>query len=254
MLMALACGPSYGAADLPKITIIIDDLGYAYGAGQRAIALPGPIVCAVLPETPRGTSLAKLAHASGKEVLLHLPLQSVDNDDALQPEPGLLTIDMGQRWFRDTLKAHLSDVPNAIGINGHRGSLLTRHPGHMAWLMTELEAEALLFVDSRTTPESVALDIAREFRIPSTRRDVFLDDDPSLAAIADEFRRLKRLAQMRGSAVGIGHPYPTTLEFLERSLPKLAADGFELVGIRALIEHQGATGVSRGAGSRRLSP
>jgi polysaccharide deacetylase 2 family uncharacterized protein YibQ len=31
--------------------------------------------------------------------------------------------------------------------------------------------------------------------------------------------------------MGIGHPYPETLELLERELPMLAAEGIELIGI-----------------------
>jgi polysaccharide deacetylase 2 family uncharacterized protein YibQ len=51
-----------------------------------------------------------------------------------------------------------------------------------------------------------------------------------------EFRRLKKLARLRGFAVGIGHPYPETLTLLETEIPKLAAEGFELISISRYIE------------------
>jgi polysaccharide deacetylase 2 family uncharacterized protein YibQ len=54
---------------------------------------------------------------------------------------------------------------------------------------------------------------------------------------------MKRLAQKRGSIVVIGHPYAATLELLERELPKLADDGYELVTISKLM--QGEQGLSR---------
>ena len=50
--------------------------------------------------------------------------------------------------------------------------------------------------------------------------------------------RMKRLARKRGSVVAIGHPYAATLELLERELPKLAAEGIELVTISALVRRQ----------------
>ena len=106
-------------------------------------------------------------------------------------------------------------------------------------MMHELrERGNLFFVDSRTTPASVALQVAREFGVPATRRDIFLDDDPDPRAIRRQFRRLVNLARLHGSAVGIGHPYPGTLEFLESALPPLAADGVELVPVSGIIHGQ----------------
>ena len=67
------------------------------------------------------------------------------------------------------------------------------------------------------------------------KRDVFLDPDPSPEAIEREFERLKSLARKRGRALAIGHPYPTTLDVLERELPKLADEGFELVRVSELL-------------------
>lgn len=238
LLFATLFGPAAAAQPLssPQITIIIDDLGYALGAGRRAVNLPGPIVCAVLPQTPRGRTLAELANAGGKEVLLHLPLQSMDDEHAV--EPGGITLDMSRKMFAKVLAQNIRAVPFAIGVNGHRGSLLTRHPGHMRWLMEEIGTRGLFFVDSYTTRHSVALDIARESGVPATRRDVFLDTDPEPSSIEREFRRLQALARKRGSAVGIGHPYPNTLDFLEKELPTLERQGFRLVGIRQLLSGQ----------------
>jgi polysaccharide deacetylase 2 family uncharacterized protein YibQ len=239
----------------PAVTIIIDDLGHTLGPGRRAVALPGPVVMAFLPRTPRARQLAELANASGKEVLLHLPLQPVDARDG---GPGSLLLDMTQRRFRHTLHENIDSVPHAIGVNGHQGSLLTRHPGHMQWLMDEIGSRGLIFVDSYTTHLSVALQVAREVGVTSTRRDVFLDNDPRRDAIEREFQRLLRLAEERGSAVAIGHPYPETLAFLEAELPTLPERGFRLVGIRDLLYAKGgrrAPGSQAAGGSaRRAAP
>lgn len=218
----------------PCISIIIDDLGYERAAGARAIALPGPTAYAILPDTPHAVTLAVLAHAQDKDVLLHLPLQA--QDPAEPGEPGTLLLDMSQQVFRRTFAAHVDAVPFIVGISTHRGSLLTRHPGHMDWLMDEILARgSLVFIDSRTTARSVALTLAHERGVPSLERDVFLDSDPSVDAIGKEFARLKEIARQQGFAVGIGHPYPATLSFLERMLPTLDADGFELRRISELV-------------------
>src|SRR5690606_32302890 len=116
---------------------------------------------------------------------------------------------------------NLASVPHARGVNNHMGSLITRHPGHMTWLMQSLARDGLFFVDSYTHPQSVALEMAREGGIPTARRDVFLDHVPEPEAIAFQFRRLVSRAKRNGQAIGIGHPSPETLEFLQAALPVL---------------------------------
>jgi len=232
LLLLLTSGSA--AKSLPRIAIIIDDLGYRFDAGQRAIDLPGPISFAVLPGTPRASALAMRAHEQGKEVLLHLPLQARSNDPV--QEPLGINLDMSRGEFRDTFELALTSVPYAIGVNSHRGSLLTQHPGHMQWLMEEIQArENLFFIDSYTTHRSVAMRLAREVGVDARKRDVFLDPDRAPETVVREFERMKKLADQRGSIIVIGHPYAATLELLERELPKLAAEGYELVTISELL-------------------
>lgn len=235
VLLVLVFLVAQSAIAMPRVAIIIDDLGYEFAAGKRATTLPGPVACAILPHAPRAVELARIAHENGKDVLLHLPLQAQVADGL--DEPGGLFLDMSRSQFVSALDSNLAAVPHISGINTHRGSMLTRHPGHMNWLMTELaERGDLFFVDSYTTAASIALQVAREAGVPATKRDVFLDPDRARETLVKEFARLKSLARENGFAVGIGHPYPGTLDFLEAELPKLRADGIELIGIAELIE------------------
>lgn len=229
--LLLAALPAFAE---PRIAIIIDDLGYRYPEGLRATELPGPVACAVLPETPRAAVLARAAHGNGKEVFLHLPLQA--NEENGPEEPGDLLLDMSRRQFATAFEKSFASVPFVSGVNTHRGSLLTRHPGHMSWLMEEISSRGgLIFVDSYTTRESVAMKLASESGVPAVRRDIFLDFERSDTAIAREFERLKSIARRRGYALGIGHPFVETLAVLERELPKLAGEGIILVPVNALI-------------------
>ena len=221
-------------AETPRIAIIIDDLGYHLSNGRRAIDLPGPVAVSFLPGTPRARVLAEQAHKLGKDILLHLPLQA-QLDDA-RAEPSEIHLDMSRQRVRHTIDDALASVPHVVGINSHRGSLLTRHPGHMQWVMEEIrERENLFFIDSYTHHESVALQIAKENGVAARKRDVFLDPDQSPEAVAREFERMKALARERGQVIAIGHPHPATLELLERELPALAGEGFELVSVRELM-------------------
>lgn len=228
--------PVAKAGATPEIALIIDDMGSRLDAGRQVVRLPGPVACAFLPYAPHTAALARLAHDHDKEVLLHLPMQTMEGG-AL--DAGGLTLNMTEQELARTVAAGLAQVPHVVGVNNHQGSLLTRHPGHMLWLMRSLRGDRnLYFVDSRTTKHTVARQIAYENQVPSVSRDVFLDADPSPNGVAREFKRLLDLARRNGSAVGIGHPHPATLALLARELPLLSQHGAKLVPVARLVQRQ----------------
>lgn len=226
--------PPRDTADFPAIALIIDDLGNESVNAERALALPGALTYAFLPHTPHARRLAEAVHRSGREIMLHLPMESVE-PRALGP--GGLSLDMTRGQLRATLAEGLASVPHVRGVNNHMGSLLTRHPGHMEWLMSDLaEPTRLYFVDSRTTHHTVAHRVAAEHGVPFIERDVFLDHERSdRAFVLQQWRRLIAEAHRQGIAVGIGHPYPVTLEVLEEMIPQLESEGIRLVPVSRLI-------------------
>ncbi len=229
--------PTNTQQPLPAVSIIIDDLGEQRALGERAVALPGEITYAFLPHTSHAVHLAELAHQQNREVMIHIPMQPVGDNNLGK---GGLTLDMSQQSFIATLKGNLNAVPHISGINNHMGSLLTQHPGKMAWLMQTLSEEHgdLFFVDSRTTEHTVAYTIAAEFEIPRINRNVFLDNIRTEKEIGIQFKRLLTLAKRHGTAVAIGHPYPETLKFLEQMLPTLQQQGIELIKTSSLIQRK----------------
>lgn len=217
------------------IAVIIDDIGYSGPLGERAIALPGAVTYAVLPHTPFGTELAELAHRHSKEVMLHTPMSNL----AQQPlGPGALTDALSKEDFIATLKGNIDAVPHLQGINNHMGSELTGMQTQMQWVMEVLKERGLYFVDSFTTAQSVAGDAARQQAIPTTTRNVFLDNETTAEDIDREFQRLLQTAREKGTAVGIGHPYEETLDYLEKALPTLAQENIELISVSAMIRLQ----------------
>jgi hypothetical protein len=217
--------------------VIIDDLGNHAGSGRRVAALPGPVTCSILPHTPHATALAERCHAAGKEVMLHLPMQP--RQGVHRPGPGSLTQGQARRQITRRVRQGFADVPYVTGVNNHMGSRLTQHLAYMHWVMESLREEgALYFVDSFTSPASVALEVARVNGLPAVARDVFLDHRIDRTHIRAQLDRLRALARRNGSALAIGHPHPITLDELERALPALAADGIMLISVSDLIRYQ----------------
>lgn len=233
VLVCLLAGAAHAApAGKAYLTLIIDDLGQNPARDARTLALPGPVTLAIMPDTPHATDFARQAHRAGKTVILHMPMDPATGPYAWHPGTPLPELER-------RLEAALAKVPFVSGINNHMGSRMTAEPQAMAWLMAELQRRHLFFVDSRTSAATVAAAKAQAQGLASLSRDVFLDDVRTPEAIAGQLQVAIALARKQGSAVLIGHPYPQTLEVLERELPRLKAQGIEWIEIHQMIAERG---------------
>lgn len=214
-----------------KLVLIIDDVGYNKH-DIDAINLEGPITYAVLPHTPFAQEYAQYATSLNKEVMLHIPMEALSGK-ALGP--AALTSNMDQRQIEQVLTRALNEIPYAIGVNNHMGSLLTQKSSSMKWVMGFLKRHDLFFVDSKTTRFSLAKEQADKAGVINFHRNVFIDNDLSPQAMKKQFRQLIRIAQKYRRAIGIAHPYPETIAFLKRELPLLAQQGVKLTPISELI-------------------
>ena len=222
---------------LPKIAIILDDLGYNRPSGEQALQLPGNITYAIIPFTPHGATLAQEAHDRNREVILHMPMESSDPNRRL--DQGGLTSDLNEQEVRARVQQALDAVPHIVGLNNHMGSNVTGDVNIMHWLMQEVQDRPLYFIDSMTNPHSVANSSALHYQIPSLKRDIFLDNVQTAESIDRMFQSLVRIAQKRGHAIAIGHPYPATLDYLANTLPRLQDMGVELVDASELVMFYG---------------
>lgn len=217
-----------------RVAIVIDDLGWDFEAAQALLALEGPLSLAILPDAPHRMFIAREARRQGLDVLLHMPMEPHRYPDVDPGRPVLLST-MGAREVATQLEAALVALPSATGVNNHMGSRLTENRQALQIVMQQLKRHNLFFLDSRTTSHSLAYQIAQQMGIPTARRHVFLDHDPTPESIRAQLRRLAKLAQTQGSAIGIGHPYPETVQALRTALPELRQSGITLVPVSALM-------------------
>lgn len=225
-------GGKDNAAKTAYLTLIIDDLGQNPDRDRRALALPGPVTLAIMPDTPHATDFAREAHKAGKTVILHMPMDPATGPYAWRP-------DLPMDELEKRLNAALLKVPYAAGLNNHEGSRMTAQPEAMGWLVAELQRRHLFLIDSRTSAKTVAAAQAQLIGLASASRDVFLDDVRTPEAVATQLKTAIKLAHKQGSAIMIGHPYPVTLDLLERELPGLKAQGIDWIDIRRMISVRG---------------
>lgn len=199
-----------------KVAIIIDDMGYSLKAINDICSLNKPLTISILPYTPLAKETARIAHQNKLEVMLHLPLESINSQRGNQIE-GIILSQMDEEEILKTVEANLDQIPYVTGVNNHMGSKITANETLMSIVLGPLKERNLFFVDSRTTSKSKAYDVAQTLGIPSAYRHVFLDGENREGYIKGKMIELFRLAQRRGKAIGICHPTERTLRVLREN-------------------------------------
>lgn len=230
----------YATGQQPVLSLVIDDLGYSFDQGRAAIELQGEHTYAVIPGTHYGKRLAKLAEKHNKEVILHLPLQATDPSAA--SEANALHQGMDEDLLARRLSEMLEEIPSIKGVNNHMGSLLTQIDYFMRPIMDGIRAHNpnLYFLDSRTSPNSIAYTEAVISGLESIRRDIFLDNDhTNIESIRFQYQLWLQKARDQGHAIAIGHPHPNTIRFLRKHLHK-AQNDFRFSSVSRLLKHNAA--------------
>ncbi|HTW24756.1 MAG TPA: divergent polysaccharide deacetylase family protein [Candidatus Baltobacteraceae bacterium] len=232
---APASAQSYSGA--PRLAIIIDDMGGDSALDASVIGLPFPLTVSVLPNLPLSAEMADRAYRRGDHVMLHLPMQADSESEpgGAQPEAVELRIGMSPEQVRSIFASMLATVPHAAGVNNHEGSRATADPALMNALMAAIRQRGLYFIDSRTTAATVAYDAAESAGVPAASRKVFLDDTPTRQAVLASLDLAVRDARKDGFAIAIGHPRPATIAALKEGVPRLRAEGIQLVFASDLV-------------------
>jgi len=223
----------------PMIAIVLDDVGVNKPDAELALNLPAPITLSIMTYADNAAELAARAHERGHELMLHVPMQPVN--DRINPGPNALLVGLSPDELKRRLDWGLNRFPGFIGINNHMGSRFTQDEAGMRIVMTDLQARGLLFLDSRTIANSVGERIAQEQGVPHIGRDVFLDDEVALLggdSVARQLAVAERIATKRGFVVAIGHPHPATVAVLQKWMTDLKQRGFTLVPLSAVARRE----------------
>jgi polysaccharide deacetylase 2 family uncharacterized protein YibQ len=218
----------------PRLAIIIDDMGPDIRKLKELLEVGGQVTVAVMPNMRDSSQVSNLAHARGLDVMVHMPMEPRELMEH-NPGGGALLLAMTPEEIRSHMESGMKTVPDAIGINNHMGSRFTEDEQKMRDVLRVVKKKDMFFVDSRTTPKSVGAKVARELGVRSADRNVFLDNTRDVEYIKRQLREAVRHAQRRGRAIAIGHPYPETIRALKESVPALASQGIDVVGVSEII-------------------
>ncbi|HEV2233069.1 MAG TPA: divergent polysaccharide deacetylase family protein [Terriglobia bacterium] len=219
---------------LLRAAIVIDDMGGDLNAAHQLLRQPYPLTFSILPDLPHSAETARQAHAAGRAVMLHLPMEPEPGSGARTGQGGI-TVGMQGDAVARIIHSDLTSVPFAEGVNNHMGSRATADAALMREVMRILAARGLYFVDSRTTAETNALNVARRMGLAAFYRSVFLDDTESVAYTLQQLRTFRQVIEVQGVALAIGHPHPTTIEALAKFLPEFERDDIQLIPVSQLV-------------------
>jgi hypothetical protein len=215
------------------VSIVIDDMGYKDKVGTDLIGLDLNLSFAFLPSGPNTKSQIEQARRLKKDILLHLPMEP--RDSKWSPGPEALLTSMSNKDIQTTIARAIAAVPHAVGVNNHMGSRFTENRTSMLACLAVLKQSHLFFLDSLTSADSVGYDMARQMAMTAARRDIFIDNSQNPEEIKIQLGNLIKLAEKRGSAIGIGHPHQATLDALTQYQDELRQK-IHLVGVSRLVK------------------
>ena len=205
---------------LPKVAIIIDDIGYDRKIAEKFLNLDAVLTFSLLPHSLFQDKIARKAHEKGLEIMLHLPLEPLEYP-SVNPGPGTLLTSMSPDELIIQLNKNLDAIPFIKGVNNHMGSKMTTSSTQIYQIFSILKKRNLFFIDSLTTSESLCKPSARLLQLPFAQRDVFIDHFQEPDFIRKQIKLLIRIADKHGEAIGIAHPHIITYNILRELLPEL---------------------------------
>jgi hypothetical protein len=220
------------------VTVVIDDMGLDRKRSARAVELPGPLTLSYMSYADELNAQTTSAHQHGHELLMHMPMEP---KGSLNPGPEALDVGLSLEEIDRRLQHNLGRFQGFVGINNHMGSKFTAYRPGMELVMAALRARGMLWLDSRTTANTVGPALAASYQVPFAQRDVFLDDVPSLSAVNKQLHEVENIALHKGRAIAIGHPKDATLQALASWLPSLRRENLTLVPLSEMVKAQEAT-------------
>lgn len=222
----------------PRIAIVVSRLGISSVNTKRAVEeLPGPVTFSFAPFAKKLAEWIDLSRKRGHEVMLDLPLEPTDfprND----PGPHTLLAGVPTDQNLRQLDWILSRATGYVGLSTYMGSGFATKPRSLTPILSELKARGLMLLDTRENPLGLVAKIAREIGLPVAVNNHFLDSEPAREAIEKRLAELETRARKRGSAVGVAHAYPVSLQTLTPWLASLAGKGIALTPVSAAVRQR----------------
>ena len=193
------------------LAIVIDDFGgFELDGVDDLLDCDIPITCAIMPFVDNSETDYARAINSGKEVILHMPMQAHVN----LPESWYGSVYIKNTDTPETAIKKVDDclasMPEAKGFNIHIGSGASQKLDLMKALYDYANQKSIYFLDSRTILEDKCEEACLLANCLYLGRDVFLEPshNRSHAGVTARLEEGAAIAKEKGYAIVIGHVGP----------------------------------------------
>lgn len=217
-----------------QIAIVIDDFGYNKEPIGAFTLIDRPLTFAVLPYHPFSNEAAVRGLSSGHQIILHLPMEPLAR--AEQSEKITISPSMSDEEIQDITRKAIQNIPGLIGVNNHQGSRATADKRVMKVVLSQLKANSLFFLDSRTNGQSIAAETGRQMGLRTGENELFIDNSDDVSAIKAKLRTAQDMAIRHGSVTVIGHARMNTATAVKEMIPELEGSGVKLVFISQIVK------------------
>lgn len=214
------------------VAIVIDDFGNNGDGTEEMLGIGIPLTVAVMPFMPHSREEAQRAIKAGHEVIVHMSMEPEKGKiEWLGPRP--ILNNLSNEEVKDIIKDAIEEVEGAVGINNHMGSKVTQNESIIRAILEEAKERNIMFLDSKTTPNSVVGKVSQELNMTYLERDIFIDSIRDKNHMKKQLDKLGRVALEKGYAIGIGHVGPDggkpTVEAIKEMAPILEKRGIKFV-------------------------
>ncbi|MCW2244695.1 polysaccharide deacetylase 2 family uncharacterized protein YibQ [Azospirillum fermentarium] len=226
----------------PRIAIVIADMGLSGVTTMNGLQkLPAAVTLSFVPYAERLDSWIERARTKGHEVMMSIPMEPVSfpRDD---PGPNALLSGMSLDRLIERLNTSLGKGIGYVGITTTTGSKFTTKAEVMTPVIDAVKQRGLLFLDAKVAPRSVGASMAEAAGVPRAWVDKVIDRDLARGSIDDQLKELETIARTQGAAVGLGFPYPSTIERINLWVTGLQDRGIALVPVSAVVNMQKGNG------------
>lgn len=224
------------ASGRPLIAIVVTGLGLNLSGTLEAIEkLPDTVTLAF---APYGESLERgvgSARAEGHEIFLEVPLEPFDYPEN-DPGPDTLLTGQAPRDNMRKLYKVMSKFGGYAAIINNLGARFTASGADFGPMMEELGARGLGYLDDGSSNRSLAPQLAQANRVPFSRADMMLDDNPARAPILEALAALEIKAREQGSAIGVISALPISVQTVAEWARGLEEKGIVIVPASALMK------------------
>ena len=240
-LLGLSAGKPSDAEASGLLAIVIDDFGLQRQGVSEMLSLDCKLTVAIMPFLEHTEDDAEDALENGKEIIIHIPMQSNYCGIASYLGPRPVTVSMSEQEVKAWLDDALSELPEAVGANIHMGSLCSTKEEIMTPVMSHLSQKGLFFLDSKTSGRSVCRNVAKKTGVGFYENRVFLEHEmKSKNYVKQCLRKAIGIAKEEGQCIAIGHVGceggSVTAQAILEMLPEMKKQGVRPVFLSELKE------------------